>query len=365
MSAQDINKDRFIDLTKATELNGKKVLHVYLLQGEEMIYYQPDVDKTPALGAATFTDINALKFRAPVLFEETEGIKVLDAMGNELNLSNARLSKDKQWIHVTLAEEIEVGETYYVSKEEFRVPVAIEYYGIFDSKVFNDKFYYEGSDLGSHYTNQKTTFKVWAPTASAVSLQLYRTGHESDLYQETDMNKGEKGVCELEVQGDLNKVYYTYKVTVGNNKQVAVDPYARTLGVNGNRGMVVDLNSTDPSNWSKDTSPEFSGNMRDAIIYELHLRDLSSAENSGIENVGKFLQLTETGTVSDKGVATGLDHIKEMGITHLHLLPAFDHRSVNETKLNEAKFNWGNMTLNTTIYRKGLIQRPPIMEKYV
>lgn len=340
-SAQDINKDRFIDLTKATELNGKKVLHVYLLQGEEMIYFQPDVDKTPALSAATFTDVNALKFSAPVSFEDTEGIKVLDAMGNELNLSNASLSKDKRWIHVILAEEIEVGETYYVSKEQFRAPVIIEYYGIFDSKAFNDKFYYEGSDLGSHYTNQKTTFKVWAPTASTVSLQLYRTGHESDLYQETDMIKGEKGVWELEVQGDLNNVYYTYKVTVGNDTQIAVDPYARSVGVNGNRGMVVDLNSTDPSNWSKDTSPEFSGNMTDAIIYELHLRDLSSAENSGIENVGKFLQLTETGTVSDKGVATGLDHIKEMGITHLHLLPAFDHRSINETKLNEAQFNWG------------------------
>ena len=196
-----------------------------------------------------------------------------------------------------------------------------------------------------------------------MSLQLYRTGHKDDLYQESVMTKGDKGVWELKVDGDLNGVYYTYQVTVGDNTEVAVDPYARTVGVNGLRGMVVDLDTTDPTNWLSDVSPEFSGEITDAIIYELHIRDLSSAANSGIKNVGKYLGLTETGTKNEEGLATGLDHLKEMGITHLHLLPSFDHRSIDETKLDEAQFNWGYDPQNYNS-PEGSYQQILIMEKF-
>ena len=127
--------------------------------------------------------------------------------------------------------------------------------------------------------------------------------------------------------------------------------------------MVVDLDTTDPTNWLSDVSPEFSGEITDAIIYELHIRDLSSAANSGIKNVGKYLGLTETGTKNDEGLATGLDHLKEMGITHLHLLPSFDHRSIDETKLDEAQLT-GDMTHKTIIHLKVLIQQILIMEKF-
>lgn len=120
-----------------------------------------------------------------------------------------------------------------------------------------------------------------------------------------------------------------------------VDPYARAVGVNGERAMVVDLSLTNPKNWDQDESPKFSGKATDAVIYELHMRDLSSHFTSGIENVGKYLQFTETGTTSPDGLATGVDHLKELGITHLHLLPSFDHRSIDETKLDEPQFNWG------------------------
>ena len=122
-----------------------------------------------------------------------------------------------------------MGEIYYIQKTGFRVPVVVQYYGVYDSEVFNELFYYDGDDLGANYSSSSTTFKVWAPTASEVSLQLYRTGHNDDLYKETVMTKGDKGVWELKVDGDLNGVYYTYKVTVGANTEVAVDPYARTV----------------------------------------------------------------------------------------------------------------------------------------
>ena len=340
-SEKDIDKDRFIDLTKAVEVNGKKQLHVYLLQGEEMVYYTPDIDKTTPLSGATFTDLNALKVTAPIPFENTEGVTLTDKEGNSLEIEDVKLNKDKKWLNITLKQEIEVGEAYYIKKEGFKSAIPVQYYGVYDSDAFNELFYYEGDDLGANYSASSTTFKVWAPTAQEVSLQLYRTGHKDDLYQESVMTKGDKGVWELKVDGDLNGVYYTYQVTVGDNTEVAVDPYARTVGVNGLRGMVVDLDTTDPTNWLSDVSPEFSGEITDAIIYELHIRDLSSAANSGIKNVGKYLGLTETGTKNDEGLATGLDHLKEMGITHLHLLPSFDHRSIDETKLDEAQFNWG------------------------
>ena len=146
------------------------------------------------------------------------------------------------------------------------------------------------------------------------------------------MTRDVKGTWVAEVSGDLNLTYYTYEVTVGNQTNEAVDPYARAVGVNGNRAMVVDLDLTDPENWAEDVAPEFSGNPTDAIIYELHMRDWSTHESSGLENVGKFLQFTEEG---------GTDHLTDLGITHLHLLPAFDHRSIDETNLDEAQFNWG------------------------
>lgn len=340
-SAKDVDKDRFIDLTKAIEVDGKKQLHMYLLQGEEMVYYSDEVDKTPALSGVTFTDINALKATAPILFEDTEGVTVTNESGEELAIKAIELSKDKSWLSIQLEENIEMGETYYLAKEGFRGQSVVGYYGLYDSKAFEDLYTYEGDDLGATYSKEETTFKVWAPTAKEVILKLYQTGHEDDLMKEVTMTKGEKGVWNVTVKGDLHKVYYTYKVTVGNNTEEAVDPYARAVGVNGKRAMVVDLDQTNPDMWANDTNPEFSGNITDAIIYELHLRDLSSASNSGIENVGKYLQLTETGTVNEQGLSTGLDHIKEMGITHLHLLPSFDHRSIDEENLDQAQFNWG------------------------
>lgn len=338
---RDGDKDRFIDLSYAKEIDGRLQLHAYIIQNEEMIYYTPDIDKTPALSGATFTDLNQLKVSAPIPFDDVKGVSVTQSSGATLGIKDVTLSKDKLWLFITLDEEINLGETYSVSKTGFRAPAVVEYYGIFDSEAFNEKFYYDGNDLGASYTKESTTFKVWAPTASEVKLQLYQSGHQDDLYKEIDMVKGEKGVWKVTESGDLNQVYYTYKITVGNNTEVAVDPYARTVGVNGNRGMVINLETTNPKNWVSDVSPDFSGNMTDAIIYELHLRDLSTDEHSGIKNVGKYLQLTEQQTVSDKGVATGLDHLKEMGITHLHLLPSFDHRPIDETKLDQPQFNWG------------------------
>ncbi len=205
---------------------------------------------------------------------------------------------------------------------------------------FDDAYAYDGDDLGAVYTEEKTGFKVWAPAASEVSLNLYEQGDGDDLIETIPMKMGDKGVWSCEKQGDLNGVYYTYSVKNGDRTNETVDLYARATGVNGNRGMIVDLRATDPEGFENDTRPAFV-NPTDAVIYELHIRDLSADPSSGIRSTGKFLGLTETGTTNADGLATGIDHIRDLGVTHVQILPCFDYATVDETRPGTPQYNWG------------------------
>lgn len=213
----------------------------------------------------------------------------------------------------------------------------------YSTEQFEKEFTYTGNDLGATYAPDKTFFRVWAPTASAVTLNLYASGTPGtdDLLEQLPMTPDKNGTWTVEKAGDLNGIYYTYLVSVDDAVNEACDPYARTTGVNGKRAMVIDLAATNPDGWEKDTNPNAGKTYNDAIIYELHVRDLSSDESSGIQNKGKFLGLIETGTKTTSGIPTGLDHMKDLGITHLHLLPAYDYASVDESKPDIPQFNWG------------------------
>ena len=221
----------------------------------------------------------------------------------------------------------------------------------YSSEEFESQYYYDGDDLGATWSAASTFFRVWAPTATAVKLNLYESGTAGtdDLLRQVEMTADVSGTWTATVEGDLNGVYYTYLVDVDGMTNEACDPYARTTGVNGQRAMVIDLDSTDPEGWAEDTDPHYDETITDAIIYELHVRDLSSDASSGIQNVGKFLGLTETGTTNASGQSTGLDHIKKLGITHLHLLPSYDYASVDETKLEDNQFNWGYDPVNYNV----------------
>ncbi len=210
----------------------------------------------------------------------------------------------------------------------------------FESEEFDRLYYYEEEDLGVSYTKNKTVFRVWAPTAEEVNVLLYTSGVDGELDRRIPMKNDIKGTWVIEVEGDLKGKFYTYEVAVNENVQEVMDPYAKAVGVNGMRGMVVDLSETNPEGWEQDQKPEFH-TMTDAIIYELHVRDVSISETSGISHKGKYLGLTETGTKSPEGEVTGLDHMVDLGITHLHLLPIFDYLSIDESRTNEAQYNWG------------------------
>lgn len=222
---------------------------------------------------------------------------------------------------------------------------------IYSTEQFETKYTYGSDDLGAVWTKEKTCFRVWAPTAIGVKLNLYRggTAGENDLMEQLEMRPDANGTWVAEKMGDLNGVYYTYLVVVDEATNEACDPYARTTGVNGQRAMVIDLKSTDPEGWDEDYDPHEGKSITDAVIYELHIRDLSSDPSSGIENKGKFLGLIESGTKNANGDPTGLDHIKALGITHLHLLPSYDYGSVDETRLSEPQFNWGYDPVNYNV----------------
>ena len=217
------------------------------------------------------------------------------------------------------------------------------------ANAYADYPIYAGADLGVSYSPQKTIFKVWAPKASEVKLRLYDAGNGGGPIQTISLEKGENGTWSATVSQDIKNKYYTFQVLQeGKWLREAPDIYAKAVGVNGARGMVVDLAATNPANWQNDKKPALK-RFNDIIVYEMHIRDISVDPNSGIKNKGKFLGLTETGTKSPEGEPTGLDHIKQLGVTHVHLLPSFDFNSVDETKPSETQYNWGYDPLNYNV----------------
>jgi pullulanase len=204
---------------------------------------------------------------------------------------------------------------------------------------------YTGNDLGLTYTPAKSVFKLWAPTAEKVQL-LIADAELQDFAGTHDMKKANNGVWSYSLPSDQKGKYYAFRVMINGKWSDAVtDPYVKAVGTNGKRGVVVDLAQTNPAGWKEDKSPAFK-NATDAIIYELHIRDASIAANSGIHNKGKFLGLTETGTKNEEGLSTGIDHLKELGVTHIHLLPFFDFRSIDEAQPNKQQYNWGYDPVN-------------------
>jgi len=196
---------------------------------------------------------------------------------------------------------------------------------------------YTGNDLGMTYTKAQTTFRIWAPAAQWVGLNLYSGNLETPVVRE--MKKDMNGTWVFIMKGDMKGLQYTFQVKNDNVMSTAVpDPHVKAVTVNGHRGVVIDLKETNPPGWQKDKSPVFK-NKTDAIIYELHVRDASIAASSGIVKKGKFLGLVEPYTKNKDGLSTGLDHLKELGVTHIHLLPFYDFNSVNEAKPDSAQYN--------------------------
>lgn len=208
------------------------------------------------------------------------------------------------------------------------------------SKEFEENFLYDGKDLGVTLGKNNTLFKIWAPIATKVFINFYKDGFTQSLICTQKMTREDKGVFSLKVDENLNGVYYTFTVENFGIKSEVVDPYAKAVGVNGQRGLIIDLSLTNPENWEKDKFVNLK-HKTDAIIYEVHVRDFSTHENSGMKNKGKFLSFTEKNTKNLHGDLTGISHLKELGVTHVHLLPVYDFASIDESIKNNNDYNWG------------------------
>ncbi|MGL5648779.1 MAG: type I pullulanase [Clostridium sp.] len=211
---------------------------------------------------------------------------------------------------------------------------------IFNSEEFKEK-YTSNLELGAIYNKEKTIFRLWSPVAKNITLELYsKIKNEFLKIEDAEMVEQENGVWVAEKWGDLDKIYYRFKVEVVDKINYTIDPYSKAVTANGKYSMVIDLKKTNPENWSNDKKPSLE-KITDSIIYEMHVRDFSIDKDSGIKNKGKFLGVIEKDTKTKNGIKTGLSHLKELGVTHIHLLPVFDYKSVDEENLDKEQYNWG------------------------
>lgn len=343
---KDVGSDQFIDVSTYTS----GTVHVYVESQVEGFELKLDGDVTSGikLRNATYQDGEGIVVNLTSAIPDAETAFAVFGSDGSIAISNVIDGGNGKYI-LAPATELDPYGSYTLTFDGTQYSVTMP--NVFSTNSFEEEFTYTENDLGAIWTDEFTSFRLWAPTATAVSINLYESGTEGtdDLLEEVPMERDVNGTWIAKLHGDFNGIYYTYNVTVNGETVEACDPYARTTGVNGKRAMIIDLDATDPNGWETDTDPHADQSITDAIIYELHVRDLSMNDESGITNKGKFLGLIETGTVNANGISTGLDHMKELGITHLHLLPSYDYGSVDETKLDTAQFNWGYDPVNYNV----------------
>lgn len=360
---KDVGIDRFIDMSNPND-EGEVV--VYLVQNEPTIYYSlEDADISHKILSAAFADENTVSFSTTKAV--TSDDVTLKADGTPLAKSNFQFSGSNGSFDISATVDLTqkyLLEVDFGDAEPATLNVGFD--GIYNSDLFNDAYGFEG-ELGAIYSPTSTTFRLWAPISEFVKVNLYAAGHTLNQlddqgvagvnapYLTYDLVPFEQGTWQVIVNGDLEGVYYTFLVNNGSVTHEVVDPYAYSTGINGKRGMVVDFSKTNPVDWDETERPNTVQHYTDAIIYELHVRDFTSHESwNGTEaNRGKFLGLTERGTTFE-GESTGLDHMIDMGVTHVQFIPIFDHGIIDETRLNDPSyygiddgiFNWGYMPDN-------------------
>ena len=322
------DSDRFV------AIEGEETF-VYLKSGDPNQYISNDGGLTLTMAKkfslAEITDFRKIKYTlTPATAVTKDMVKVYEG-DKEIEVSKIGSGRI-----IELTEDLDLSKTYRVEIAGFGSKNAIPI-GIFDSQTFIENYTYDGDDLGAVINGDSTTFKVWAPTASKIVLNLFESGHKGAAYESVEMTKTDRGVW-AHTASCGHGTYYTYTVTTSVGTQEAVDPYAKSAGLNGNRGMVVDLSLTDPEGWGAEFSTGIDS-YSDAIIWEVHVRDFSNKIASS-EYKGKYLAFTERGLTNEHGQPVGIDYLVNLGITHVHLLPVYDYATVDEAT-PEDEFNWG------------------------
>ncbi len=334
-ATKDFEQDRF------AVLEGTDTF-IYLKSGDGSQYTSKDGGKTLEMikkfAMAGMVDFNTIYYSVTpeITISALSQIKVFDGDREVAVKSISSMGKSSPNGKVVVDERLDLSKIYEIEIEGYGKKSVVPT-DIFDSKEFVDNYTYSGNDLGAVINGNKTTFKVWAPTATKVVLNLFEKGNDCDAYKNVDMTKGEKGVWSYTEECG-HGTYYTYSVTTSVGTQEATDPYAKAAGVNGNRSMVVDLSTTNPEGWKSEFKTGIDS-YSDAVIWEVHVRDFSNKIDSS-KYKGKYLAFTETGLKNSSGVSVGIDYLVNLGITHVHLLPVYDYATVDEANPDK-EFNWG------------------------
>ena len=335
-AVRDVENDRFVTISEEETT-------VWLKPGDSAQYISSDGGKTlvqaKVLTMVAIETLNQIRYNitTPARFTSLSQVKVTDG-SREVPISSMNSLNDNASSGViTLGEELDLSKSYTLELEGYDPRKAVPT-KVFDTDAFINRYTYDGDDLGATIQEDETVFKLWAPTASQVRLELYQVGNGGNTFNQISMTKGEKGVWSATVKCG-HGTYYSYAVTTSQGTQKVVDPYAKAVGVNGDRAMVVDLAATDPEGFAEDSYFNNIKNYNEAIIWEVHVRDFSN-KISRSQYPGKYLAFTETGLKNASGQRVGLDYLKSLGITHVQLQPIFDFNSIDETA-SDGKFNWG------------------------
>lgn len=352
--------DRFIDLSQ-TDANG--TVNVYVIYNNKSLYYhESQVEELVSNKIDIVTAVAVNEIHVQGLAElptSADSYRVVNGT-EEINVTSLNVStSDAKRGNIVLSKELDFTKEVRIYINDLGNSV-VTLDGLYDSAYFKENFT-TNEKLGPIYTKDYTEFKLWSPYATSVTLNLYEYGdstgvdsegnvmHPADPtpYTTRQLSRGDKGVWSYKHNTDCDGIYYTYTISInGYTFENVMDPYAPTSGVNCERGMVIDMDKYNPEGWENIDAPALQS-ANEPIVYELHTRDLTSHEtwqgqNNSV-NRGKYLGLIEEGTTytNDKGqtTKTGFDYIKDLGVTHVQLLPLNDINSVDEMKLNNEEYN--------------------------
>ncbi len=361
--SKDVSDDRFVDFD-ALEIDSNQIYHIYLLQGDSVIYtddsltYADAIDYVRFNSALTTITASANKTLSHITLYK-DGVAFYDRAAYS-SLVIVYLSD----LDTPFTFDITAAYTAELTFEEtgMVLSTSISAYSYYATDAFEEQYAVDDDvELGAIVDTQtsRTTFRVWSPYASRIVVNVYANGtptsvsttlgDDTTTYQ-TEMSKADNGLFSVTINANLYDYYYTYTVYSASypSGREIVDPYAYGAGVNGLRGLIVDFSKTNPDGWD-DVSP-IAYDRKELVVYETHVSDMTSSSTwTGTEaNRYKYLGLIEEGTTYTSGgttVSTGFDHLKDLGVNAVQLLPIFD-QSNDETTMT---FNWGYNPLNYNV----------------
>nr|QGA72102.1 type II pullulanase [Lactobacillus iners] len=357
------------DLHQINISNGNQVYKVTPSpKGQITDVYLNDVDNLPhyteysarkdfILSMANMDSDHVVKIKTNVQLSPDLVKQLLKAQNNEITKVEAINGTDNlsDTFKVTLKDSLELGVN---SRIAFcGNPKAIDVRSYVRSKDFDDKYFYANDDLGSTYSKEKTTIKLWSPIATKVTLRLYKNLDNSSQPDKTiDLTCGDKGVWSTTLTDQDYKGWaYDYRLEFADGHVTTTDdPYSTATTINGVRSVIEDVDNIKPADFIK--MPAFT-KPTDAIIYEAGVRDLTADKNANVKHPGQFLGLTQEGTKTDTGYPTGLDYLKKLGVTHVQFLPMYDFGSIDEAHPSNA-YNWGYDPVNYNVPEGSYSSKP-------